>query len=100
MDQCHTNDLISLELALEKLLSNTKTVTGTEIIPLTSSAQRIIATDLISPINVPPFDNSAMDGYGLCFADWDGKTPLPVAGKSFAGKPMEGSLKQVAVSVL
>ncbi|APC10879.1 MULTISPECIES: molybdopterin molybdotransferase MoeA [Providencia] len=93
MDQCHTNDLISLELALEKLLSNTKTVTGTEIIPLTSSAQRIIATDLISPINVPPFDNSAMDGYGLCFADWDGKTPLPVAGKSFAGKPMEGELK-------
>ncbi|EJD6614229.1 molybdopterin molybdotransferase MoeA [Providencia rettgeri] len=93
MDQCHTNDLISLELALEKLLSNTKTVTGTEIIPLTSSAQRIIATDLISPINVPPFDNSAMDGYGLCFADWDGKTPLPVAGKSFAGKPMEEELK-------
>lgn len=93
MDQCHTNDLISLELALEKLLSNTKTVTGTEIIPLTSSAQRIIATDLISPINVPPFDNSAMDGYGLCFADWDGKTPLPVAGKSFTGKPMEGELK-------
>ncbi|HGN1706601.1 TPA: molybdopterin molybdotransferase MoeA [Providencia rettgeri] len=93
MDQCHTNDLISLELALEKLLSNTKIVTSTEIIPLTSSAQRIIATDLISPINVPPFDNSAMDGYGLRFADWDGKTPMPVAGKSFAGNPMEGELK-------
>lgn len=48
MDQCHTNDLISLDVALEKLLSQTKTVTDTEIIPLTSSAQRIIATDLIS----------------------------------------------------
>ncbi|QPE18633.1 molybdopterin molybdotransferase MoeA [Providencia rettgeri] len=93
MDQCHTNDLISLDVALEKLLSQTKTVTDTEIIPLTSSAQRIIATDLISPINVPPFDNSAMDGYGLRFADWDGKTPMPVAGKSFAGNPMEGELK-------
>ncbi|KLN47479.1 molybdopterin biosynthesis protein MoeA [Providencia rettgeri] len=93
MDQCHTNDLISLDVALEKLLSATQTVTGTEIIPLTSSAQRIIATDLISPINVPPFDNSAMDGYGLRFADWDGKTPMPVAGKSFAGNPMEGELK-------
>ncbi|HEC8325679.1 TPA: molybdopterin molybdotransferase MoeA [Providencia rettgeri] len=93
MDQCHTNDLISLDVALEKLLSQTKIVTDTEIIPLTSSAQRIIATDLISPINVPPFDNSAMDGYGLRFADWDGKTPMPVAGKSFAGNPMEGKLK-------
>lgn len=92
MDQCHTNGLISLELALEKLLSNTPTVTSTEIIPLTESAQRIIAEDLISPINVPPFDNSAMDGYGFRFADWDGKTPMPVAGKSFAGNPMEGKL--------
>ncbi|HHR6029605.1 TPA: molybdopterin molybdotransferase MoeA [Providencia alcalifaciens] len=90
MDQCHTNGLISLELALEKLLSNTPTVTSTEIIPLTESAQRIIAEDLISPINVPPFDNSAMDGYGFRFADWDGKNPMPVAGKSFAGNPMEG----------
>ncbi len=92
MDQCHTNGLISLELALEKLLSNTATVTSTEIIPLTESAQRIVAEDLISPINVPPFDNSAMDGYGFRFADWDGKTPMPVAGKSFAGNPMEGKL--------
>ncbi|UBX47980.1 molybdopterin molybdotransferase MoeA [Providencia alcalifaciens] len=92
MDQCHTNGLISLELALEKLLSNTTTVTSTEIIPLTESAQRIIAEDLISPINVPPFDNSAMDGYGFRFADWDGKKPMPVAGKSFAGNPMEGKL--------
>ncbi|EKT58323.1 molybdopterin molybdotransferase MoeA [Providencia sneebia] len=92
MDACHTAGLISLEQALEKLLSNKQVMTGTESIPLTESTQRITATDIISPINVPPFDNSAMDGYGLCFADWDGKTPMPVAGKSFAGQPMQGEL--------
>ncbi|MGO2337335.1 molybdopterin molybdotransferase MoeA [Providencia sp.] len=92
MNQNHTNDLISLELALEKLLSQTQIMTQTEIIPLTDSAQRVIAADLISPINVPPFDNSAMDGYGLNFAHWDGKTPMPVAGKSFAGSPMQGKI--------
>ena len=94
MEQHHTHDLISLEQALEKLLSNTHAMTQTEIIPLTGSAQRIIATDLISPINVPPFDNSAMDGYGFCFEDWDGKTPLPVTGKSFAGNPMHTPLEK------
>lgn len=94
MEQHHTHDLISLEQALEKLLFSTQAMTQTEMIPLTDSAQRIIATDLISPINVPPFNNSAMDGYGLCFDDWDGQTPLPVIGKSFAGNPMHGPLEK------
>lgn len=94
MDMCHTAGLISLEQALEKLLSQTQAITCSETIPLTDSAQRITATDIISSINVPPFDNSAMDGYGLRFNEWDGKTPMPVAGKSFAGQPMQGELPQ------
>ncbi|EMI5491926.1 molybdopterin molybdotransferase MoeA [Providencia stuartii] len=94
MDMCHTAGLISLEQALEKLFSQTQTITCSETIPLTDATQRITATDIISPINVPPFDNSAMDGYGLRFSEWDGKTPMPIAGKSFAGQPMQGELPQ------
>lgn len=94
MDMCHTAGLISLEQALEKLFSQTQTITCSETIPLTDATQRIAATDIISPINVPPFDNSAMDGYGLRFSEWDGKTPMPIAGKSFAGQPMQGELPQ------
>lgn len=100
MDQCHTNGLISLELALEKLLSNTPTVTSTEIIPLTESAQRIIAEDLISPINVPPFDNSAMDGYGFRFADWDGKTPCLSPANHLQAIQWKANFRRVAVYVL
>ncbi|CDH19667.1 molybdopterin biosynthesis protein, molybdenum incorporation step [Xenorhabdus bovienii str. kraussei Quebec] len=90
MDHCHTSSLISLEQALEKLLVQAVTLTQTEIISLTQSAGRITATDIISPINVPPFDNSAMDGYAVRLADLNGNQALPIAGKAFAGAPFQG----------
>ncbi|KMJ46552.1 molybdopterin molybdotransferase MoeA [Xenorhabdus khoisanae] len=90
MDHCHTSDLISLEQALEKLLAQTVPLTNTETISLTESAGRITATDIISPINVPPFDNSAMDGYAIHVADLSDHQTLPVAGKALAGAPFQG----------
>lgn len=92
MDHCHTAGLISLELALEKLLEHPQPLHETETISLNDAADRITATDIISPINVPPFNNSAMDGYGLCFEQWDGHTPMPIVGKAFAGAPFLSSL--------
>lgn len=53
MDMCHTAGLISLEQALDKILTQTQTVTHSERIPLTESAQRITAADITSPMNVP-----------------------------------------------
>ncbi|MDE9448707.1 molybdopterin molybdotransferase, partial [Xenorhabdus bovienii] len=82
MDHCHISGLISLEQALEKLLAQTVPLTSTETINLTESTGRIIATDIISPINVPPFDNSAMDGYAIRLADFNENQTLPVAGKA------------------
>lgn len=90
--ESHTSSLISLQEALDKLLATPAAITGTETIALTDAAGRITAAPVISPINVPPFDNSAMDGYGLRLADWDGKTPLPVAGRALAGVPFNGAL--------
>ncbi|SFU64032.1 molybdopterin molybdotransferase MoeA [Xenorhabdus koppenhoeferi] len=90
MDHCHTSGLISLEQALEKLLAQTVPLTSTETINLTESAGRITATDIISPINVPPFDNSAMDGYAIRLADFNENQTLPVAGKALAGVPFQG----------
>lgn len=87
MDHCHTSDLISLEQALEKMLSQIAPLQQSESIALTSAAGRITATPVISPIDVPPFANSAMDGYAVRLNDLNGNTPLPVAGKAFAGAP-------------
>ncbi|MCG3469641.1 molybdopterin molybdotransferase MoeA [Xenorhabdus bovienii] len=90
MDHCHTSVLISLEQALEKLLAQAVALTHTETISLMQAAGRITATDIISPINVPPFDNSAMDGYAVRLADLNGNQALPIAGKAFAGAPFQG----------
>ncbi|AOM40746.1 molybdopterin molybdotransferase MoeA [Xenorhabdus hominickii] len=90
MDHCHTSGLISLEQALEKLLAQTAPLIVTETINLTESAGRITATDIISPINVPPFDNSAMDGYAIRLADLNENETLPVAGKALAGTAFQG----------
>lgn len=51
---------------------------------------RICAEDIISPLNVPSFDNSAMDGYAVRLADLAQNLTLTVAGKSFAGAPFDG----------
>ncbi|PHM39395.1 molybdopterin molybdenumtransferase MoeA [Xenorhabdus mauleonii] len=90
MDHCHTSGLISLEQALEALLAQTVSLTATETINLTESAGRITATDIISPINVPSFDNSAMDGYAVRLNDLSQNQTLPVAGKALAGVPFQG----------
>lgn len=90
MDHCHTSDLISLEQALEKMLSKLSPLQQTESIALNAAAGRITAAPVISPIDVPPFANSAMDGYAVRFADLQANLPLPVAGKAFAGTPFDG----------
>lgn len=87
MDHCHTSGLISLEQALEKMLSQITPLQQSESIALTSAAGRITAIPVISPIDVPPFANSAMDGYAVRLSDLNGNSPLPVAGKAFAGAP-------------
>ncbi|WJD89396.1 molybdopterin molybdotransferase MoeA [Serratia marcescens] len=90
MDHCHTSDLISLEQALEKMLGQIAPLQQTESVVLTAAAGRITAAPVVSPLDVPPFANSAMDGYAVRLADLAANAPLPVAGKAFAGAPFDG----------
>lgn len=60
--------LITVDEALEKILSTITTLLQ-ETIPLTEALNRIIAEDIVSDINLPPFDNSAMDGYAVRYTD-------------------------------
>ncbi|MDR0219729.1 MAG: molybdopterin molybdotransferase MoeA [Enterobacteriaceae bacterium] len=89
-DLHQTSGLISLEQALEKLLAQTAPLTKTETVDLIQSAGRITAKAIISPINVPPFDNSAMDGYAIRLTDLQKADTLPLAGKALAGMPFQG----------
>ena len=58
-----------------------------ERISLSRAHGRILARDLVAPIPLQPFDNSAMDGYALRHSDLapDGDTVLRLAGEQFAG---------------
>lgn len=89
MDHCNTSDLLSLEQALTKMLSQVTPLQATEIVPLAAAAGRITASAITSPIAVPPFANSAMDGYAVRCNELSSGQPLPVAGKAFAGAPFK-----------
>ena len=69
-------------------------VQATERVHIRQALGRILATDVMSPIDVPGHDNSAMDGWAVRFEDLarDGETRLARIGESFAGKPFQGSV--------
>lgn len=57
-----------------------------ERVPLARAGGRVLAKPVVSGIDVPPADNSAMDGYALSFQDWPGPdTALPVSRRIPAG---------------
>ncbi len=90
MSCCDAPGLMPLEEALEKMLDSVKPITTTLQLPLADAIGFVLAEDILSPIDVPPFDNSAMDGYAVRLSELAQNNPLPVAGKSFAGQPFEG----------
>jgi molybdopterin molybdotransferase len=59
---------------------------------LNESLGFILAEDVVAPIHTPPFDQSAMDGYAFCFADWQEGKALRVAGIVAAGDSGESAL--------
>ncbi|CDF99763.1 molybdopterin molybdotransferase MoeA [Avibacterium paragallinarum] len=93
--------MLSIEQALDQMLSQLPAPQHSEILPLAVASQRICAADMISPINVPAFDNSAMDGYAVRLADLAQSHRLSVAGKAFAGNPFKGEWQpQSAVRIM
>ena len=65
-------------------------VSAVEKLPLHDCLGRILAEEIISPFNVPSFDNSAMDGYAFLATDSTEKITLKIVGTSFAGGKYEG----------
>ncbi len=69
-------------------------VQAVEQVPIRSALGRVLAADIVSAIDVPAHDNSAMDGYALRGADLAaaGDTRLAVAGTGFAGAQFAGTV--------
>ncbi len=94
MGCCDAPGLMPLEDAMDNMLSRIKPIQTTLQLPLAEAIGYVLAEDILSPIFVPPFDNSAMDGYAIRIADLSNNATMPVAGKSFAGQPFEGEWPQ------
>jgi len=96
-DDCFafSGPLLSLE-AMEKLIGERIVpVAESEQVPLRDSRSRVIAEDVTAPIDLPPFDNSAVDGYAVRYADLNpkGETTLQVVGRITAGARPDAALK-------
>ena len=90
----NTQNLLTVEQALDAISQSIQAVDGVERLPITASLDRILAEIVIAPFDVPPHRNSAMDGYAIQHADLkqEGEARLRVIGKSFAGKPFDGNV--------
>ena len=82
---------LSVTRARELILSLIEPVPGRQRVFIRQALDRVLAEDVISPIDVPSHDNSAMDGYALRFADLsaEGPTRLKIIGTAFAGRALE-----------
>lgn len=86
MSGCDKPGLLPVEEALARLmaLAEQAPIAEVEQVPLAEAEGRVLAEPLLAGLDLPPWDNSAMDGYALRLADWQSE-PLVVSQKIFAG---------------
>lgn len=88
--------MLSLEAALQRIIDSIEPLPPVSV-PLLQAADRFLAEKLISPVNLPGFDNSAMDGYAVRAVDVSKasvETPatLRLIGRAAAGEVFSGEL--------
>lgn len=86
-------DALPVAKAQEFIARFVPRVATVERVALRSALGRVLAEDIVSPIDVPAHDNSAMDGYALRGSDLaaSGPTRLRIAGTGLAGQQFEGA---------
>ncbi|ALG66725.1 gephyrin-like molybdotransferase Glp [Beggiatoa leptomitoformis] len=89
-------DSLSIEQALAQIQMQLMPVKETEKVALRTGLGRILAETIISPVNIPAYTNSAMDGYALHHADLPatGTQTLQVIGTAMAGQPFIHKVEQ------
>ncbi|KAB0548843.1 molybdopterin molybdotransferase MoeA [Pseudomonas argentinensis] len=89
MSDAHS-PLMPVEQALERLLALAEStpIREHELVDLAAADGRVLAEPMVAGLDLPPWPNSAMDGYALRLADWQGQA-LPVSQRIFAGMAPE-----------
>jgi molybdopterin molybdotransferase len=89
---------ISLEEARRRLDAAVRPITRTGRVPLDEAAGRVIAAGVTSPIDVPPFARSAMDGYAVIAADTTSASPSTPAHLRVLDRIYTGQLSAITVT--
>lgn len=86
---------LNVAQAQQRIFKLLKPINGWQKTPLRDALGQVLHQDIISPINVPAHDNSAMDGYALRGTDIaENSFTLTQVGTAFAGQPFTGSIGQ------
>jgi molybdopterin molybdotransferase len=89
---------ISLEEARRRLDANVRPIARTEQVALADAAGRVSAADVTSPIDVPPFARSAMDGYAVVAADTIRASPNSPASLRIVDRIYTGTPSKVTIA--
>ncbi len=88
---------LKVDDARQRILDSITPITASEKLALRNALGRVLAEDIISPLDVPGHTNSAMDGYALAGEDLppDSEQMIyKVIGTSFAGAPFSGNCEK------
>lgn len=93
--------LMTVEEALETIRARIAPAAGVESVSLFEADGRFLAEAVTAPVALPPFDNSAVDGWVVRFADLDpsAETRLPVVGRVAAGESWAGHPPAIGTAV-
>jgi molybdopterin molybdotransferase len=89
IETCDSPGLLPIHTAISNMLQQISPVLESEQIELEEALGRVLAKDVVSTINVPPSDNSAMDGYAMRCKDLTDTHSLQLVGTAWAGKPFK-----------
>ena len=89
IETCDSLGLLPIHSAISNMLKQINPVLESELIELDEALGRVLAEDVVSNINVPPHDNSAMDGYAMRCDDLADTNQLKLVGTAMAGVPFK-----------
>lgn len=94
----HAPNALTVEQALDNILCTVASLTTTESLAIRESLGRVLAEDIVAHQDLPPHQNSAMDGYAVRYADLltNEATTLRLVGRSLAGHPYRATLQAEA----
>ena len=86
------HELLSVDEALARIVALTEPLPGVERVAVRGALGRVLAADVAAAVDVPPYTNSAMDGFALRGDDLEtaARNGLRLVGESFAGHPYDG----------